>query len=69
MNIIQIRLPNIFEIPSLSKAKFSISNKKPTQPTFQRRINVADPSSNNAHPTLKMKKNPTSHFQRWATLI
>ena len=35
----------------------------------QRCFNVVDHRLNNVDPTLKMKQNPTSHFQRCTTLI
>ena len=39
------------------------------QPTFQRRINVVSTLWINVDPTLKMKQNPTSDFQRCTMLI
>ena len=39
------------------------------QPIFQRRINVVSTLWINVGPTLKMKQNPTSDFQRRTTLI
>ena len=56
-------LEDVFKMPWRLMAKTNISTSD------QRCFNVVGQRWNNVDPTLKMKQNPTSHFQRCTTLI